>query len=47
MKTTMKFGLIALASSTLLPVGYAVAQDTEATEEATEERRFGPITVTA
>ena len=47
MKTTMKFGLIALASSTLLPIGYAAAQDAEITEEAAEERRFGPITVTA
>ncbi|MCI4644192.1 MAG: TonB-dependent receptor [Hyphomonadaceae bacterium] len=47
MSHTRKIALIALAASSLMPMGYAVAQEDGDAAEATQERRFGPITVTA
>lgn len=47
MSNNRKIALIALAASSLVPVGQAIAQDESGSAEATQERRFGPITVTA
>ena len=47
MSNTRRIALFALAASSLMPIGHAIAQEDGDATEASQERRFGPITVTA